>query len=229
MNTREQPPTHHRTNKFTQPFQNIVDAYGVASYREMNPAPFTVITFPFLFAVMFGDAGHGFIMMLFAIFMVVREKSLKNTNKTSEMWQIIFGGRYIILLMGCFSIYTGFIYNDIFSKSINPFGSSWRVGVGEDFDFSKVSQFYLNPGIGVLRLIFLLLIIKIFLFFSDPSPPNNTAVMYNGNSYPFGVDPVWQFAINKISFTNSLKMKFSVIIGVMQMTFGLVLGLLNHL
>jgi V-type H+-transporting ATPase subunit a len=53
--------------------------------------------------------------------------------------------------------------------------------------------------------------------------------MYSGTPYPFGLDPIWQLAINKITFTNSIKMKFAIIIGIFQMGFGLFLSLWNHL
>jgi len=50
---------------------------------------------------------------------------------------------------------------------------------------------------------------------------------YDGSPYPFGLDPVWRWSGNVVQFTNSLKMKLSVIVGFLQMTFGVVLKLGN--
>ncbi|XP_036616122.1 V-type proton ATPase 116 kDa subunit a [Trichosurus vulpecula] len=208
MEIKSTPPTFNRSNKFTAGFQNIVDAYGVGNYREMNPTPYTIITFPFLFAVMFGDCGHGAIMLVLALWMVMNEKSLLAKKNTNEIWNTFFNGRYLILLMGFFSIYTGFIYNDCFSKALNIFGSSWSVRPMFTNGTWNSHLVETNP---ILQL--------------DPAVPG----VFSGNPYPFGIDPVWNMASNKLTFLNSYKMKMSVILGIVHMVFGVILSLFNHI
>uniref|UniRef100_A0A674NHX5 V-type proton ATPase subunit a n=1 Tax=Takifugu rubripes TaxID=31033 RepID=A0A674NHX5_TAKRU len=207
---RQTPPTYNKTNKFTSGFQNIVDAYGIGTYREMNPAPYTIITFPFLFAVMFGDMGHGALMTCAALYLVLRESRLMAQKNDNEMFNMVFAGRYIILLMGVFSVYTGIIYNDCFSKSLNVFGSGWSVRPMFDPQVGGNWTFATLEGNRLLQL--------------DPAIDG----VFKG-PYPIGIDPIWNIAVNKLTFLNSFKMKMSIILGVIHMLFGVSLSLFNHL
>lgn len=80
--------------------------------------------------------------------------------------------------MGIFAIFTGFIYNDIFSLGLTLAKSGWDWPSGE----------------GVVDAV------------------------NNGRVYPFGIDPAWHGAENNLIFTNSLKMKMSIIIGVIHVS-----------
>jgi len=119
----EVPPTFFEVNKFTKAFQIIVNTYGVPRYREYNPTVPTIITLPFLFAMMFGDMFHGSCVFLIALYLVLNEKKYEG-KKLNELLTWLYGGRYMLLLMGFFSIYNGVIYNDIISLSLQLFGKS---------------------------------------------------------------------------------------------------------
>ncbi|PGH00551.1 hypothetical protein AJ80_09157 [Polytolypa hystricis UAMH7299] len=125
IRTNKTPPSYIKTNKFTEGFQTIINAYGTTKYTEVNPGLPTVVTFPFLFAVMFGDFGHGMLMTMAASTLILFEKKLLKT-RLDDLSSMAFYGRYIMLMMGIFSMYTGLIYNDMFSWSLDIFPSAWQ-------------------------------------------------------------------------------------------------------
>lgn len=71
----------------------VLEVIGKQTNKQSVPhssclcsAPYTIITFPFLFAVMFGDLGHGVLMTCAALYLVLRESRLiaqKNENEVS--------------------------------------------------------------------------------------------------------------------------------------------------
>ena len=187
IRTNKTPPTYQKTNRFTEGFQTIINAYGTAKYQEVNPGLPTIVTFPFLFAVMFGDFGHGFLMVCAASAMIYWEKKLKKVR--DEIFSMAFYGRYIMLMMGVFSMYTGLIYNDVFSKSLTLFPSAWA--------------------------------------WADDYPKDITAHLKSSYRYPFGLDWMWHDAENDLLFSNSYKMKLSILMGWCHMTYSLCLSYIN--
>lgn len=106
---------------------------------------------------------------------------------------MMLSGRYLLVFMGVFAVYAGFLYNEFFGISMDLFGSSYEYP-----PFANI------PGTPAN--------------FTNPDRP-----------YPFGVDPAWKDAGNELDFYNSLKMKMSVLMGLVQMLFGIFLSLLNHI
>jgi V-type H+-transporting ATPase subunit a len=191
IKTNKTPPTYLKTNKFTEAFQTIVNAYGTATYQEVNPALPVIITFPFLFAVMFGDFGHAVIMLSAALAMIYWEKPLKKVS--FELFAMVYYGRYIALVMAVFSIFTGLIYNDVFSKSMTLFDSAWEWDVPADYTTGNAIHAKLKVGY----------------------------------RYPLGLDWMWHDTDNDLLFTNSYKMKMSIILGWAHMTYSMCFSYIN--
>lgn len=64
----------------------IIVFFVILEYSVLNfSAPFTIVTFPFLFSLMFGDSGHGVLMFLAALAMVVMEPKLMQTKSDNEV------------------------------------------------------------------------------------------------------------------------------------------------
>ena len=177
--------TFFQIDDFVYPFQAVVDTYGIPRYKEVNPGLFSIITFPFLFGIMFGDIGHGLLLTLLSLYIVLNRKKINNSN---SILNNLLKYRYILLLMGFYSFFCGLIYNDFMAIPLSFFSSC-----------------YIND--------------------------KNKKIAYKKKNciYPIGIDPKWYSASNDLSFMNSFKMKLSVIIGVIQMTLGIILRGLNNL
>lgn len=98
-------PTLMLHNRLIRPFETLTKMYGTPNYSEVDPTPFLFITFPLIFGIMFGDIGHGLVLIISGIvgakLFRKRERDLRNFC-------------WIIFWCGCWSILGGFLYGEFF-------------------------------------------------------------------------------------------------------------------
>ena len=200
-------PTYINVNDLTLPFQEIVNQYGVPNYHEINPGYFTIVTFPFLFGIMFGDMGHGLILLVISLYLFyLANKGRRNNRNNSDampemnveenildskedsMLKSLVQFRYFFLICSFFGIFCGLMYNEFFSIPLDLFGSCYKESKDGRYvqDKEVVNEYYTKKCV-----------------------------------YPIGMDPVWIGNQNELTYTNSLKMKLSIIVGVIHMLLGI--------
>ena len=106
----EKPPTKISNNRFVSPFEEITKLYGLPHYGEVDPTPIMAISFPILFGLMFGDMGHGLILLVggFAVGMLVKKnQGIKNMA-------------YILAMCGLAATIAGALFGEFFGKEFYP-------------------------------------------------------------------------------------------------------------
>lgn len=102
------PPTKIRNHSFIKPFETITRLYGLPHYDEIDPTPLIAITFPLLFGFMFGDAGHGLILLTVGLILGLLIK--KNEGIRNFSW--------VLAACGIGAIFAGLLFGEIFGKHI---------------------------------------------------------------------------------------------------------------
>jgi len=82
-------------------FEQLVTTYSLPAYDELDPTPLLAFTFPLVFGVMFGDVGHGLLLLLVGLLLVSRRvkalaglASLGTIATTCGLAAMLFGALY---------------------------------------------------------------------------------------------------------------------------------------
>lgn len=86
-------------------FQGLVTNYGQPRYGELDPTPVLALTFPIVFGIMFGDVGHGLLLLLAGI--LLGRRWVPRLRGMAELGPVLG-------LSGLASMIFGFLYGSIF-------------------------------------------------------------------------------------------------------------------
>ena len=99
----EEIPVLVKHSHLLRPFQMLVAAYGLPAYGELEPTLFVAVTFLVMFGMMFGDIGHGLVLVLAGV--GVRLWATKEQVRDAGILLISAGGASIVF---------GFLYGGFF-------------------------------------------------------------------------------------------------------------------
>ena len=106
----DDPPTNFRHNRFVKPFEEITKLYGLPHYDELDPTPIIAVTFPLVFGLMFGDIGHGLVLLLGGL---ICGKLIKNSQSMKNLC-------WILAACGVGAILAGALFGEFFGIEIFP-------------------------------------------------------------------------------------------------------------
>jgi len=148
-------PTLLKNSPIVRQFEFFTGLYGLPSHGEIDPTPFLAVTYTILFGLMFGDVGHGLILVALGLILRHSGKNLPAYTATSGThhpvnWKVSLGG--IMATAGASATIFGFLYGSIFGFE-DILTAGWR-RPAEDITGTLIFA----AGLGVGLIIFSMLL-----------------------------------------------------------------------
>lgn len=109
------PPVKFTNPRFLQPFQMLVQNYSIPEYGTFDPTPVVAVAYLIMFGMMFGDAGHGAVLIIAGVIGTL----LKRREKIARLFQLI-------IYCGVSAVIFGVLFGSYF-------GMAWAPPVWFDF------------------------------------------------------------------------------------------------
>ncbi|MCX8188090.1 MAG: hypothetical protein N3F64_00080 [Nitrososphaeria archaeon] len=107
-------PTLLERTRMPQVFRKLVLSFGTPKANELEPSAFMAITYPIIFALMFGDFGHGLLLAIFGVYLLLLQK---RKVKFGETLSLIISGAKLYIILGITSSLVGlFMYREAFGS-----------------------------------------------------------------------------------------------------------------
>ena len=103
-----EPPTLLRPGRVAGRFRPLIDTYGATRYADVDPTPFAAASFVFMFGMMFGDAGHGLLLM--ALGLLLRRARSPRLQRIRPLWPFPVAG-------GALATGFGVLYGEAFGPT----------------------------------------------------------------------------------------------------------------
>lgn len=91
---RRSVPTLVRTPRWLQPFEDLVTTFGISSYNELDPTLIVTVSFLIMYGMMFGDLGHGLLLLLAGLWLRHRKVQLGVLVAAAGASGMLFGLLY---------------------------------------------------------------------------------------------------------------------------------------
>ena len=93
-----QPPTLLSRAGTASTSRLLVDTYGTVPYADLDPARLAGLAYVIMFGMMFGDVGHGALLLLGGL--ILRSGRIGRFRKLQKAWQFVVGAGLTSMLFG---------------------------------------------------------------------------------------------------------------------------------